>query len=66
MKKDKVLSFLRNNDYATDEDRINYEKALGTFDHGAKRFEEVMNQFDKAIDKIDGKKSKSILDDPLG
>jgi len=66
MKKDKVLSFLRNSDYATDEGRVNYEKALGTFDEGAKRFEEVMGQFDKAIDKIDGKKSKSVLDDPLG
>jgi len=53
MKKDKVLS-LRNSDYATDEGRVNYEKALGTFDEGVKRFEEVMSQFDEAIDK--GKK----------
>ena len=66
MNKDKILSFLKNIDYTTLEGKANYEKALGTFDKGAKKFEEIMGQFDKAIDKIDGKKSKSVLDNPLG
>ena len=70
MNKEKVrlraLSFLRNIDYTTDEGKVNYEKALDTFDKWAEKFEEIMSQFDKAIDKIDGKKSKSVLDNPLG
>ena len=65
-KKDKVLSFLRNIDYTTDSGKANYEKALDAFDKGAEKFEEIMSQFDMAIDKIDGKKSKSVLDNPLG
>ena len=66
-KKDKVISFLKNIDYSTDEGKANYEKALDIFDKGSERFEEIMSRFDNAMEKIDNKKTtKSVLDNPLG
>ena len=66
MNKEKVLSILTKLDYTTKEGRETWGKALDTFDKGAEKFEEIMGQFDKALDKIDSKKSKSVLDNPLG
>ena len=55
MNKDKILSFLSKIDYSTPEGKANYEKALDIFDKGSKRFEEIMDQVDKAFDNIDNK-----------
>jgi len=64
--KQQIISFLNKIDYTTKEGRETWGKALDKYDEYMIKFDNVMNKIDESFGKIDGKRSKSVLDNPLG